>query len=117
MDQPHEPPQAHLMGIIAGYWLSQAVFVAARLKIADVISGGKITLDEIARATGTKADSLKRTMRALTVYPNPDALLAAPWTPLHGTLRLSKDPFAIVHLSALFRILELSLHPERRLEL
>jgi hypothetical protein len=29
------PPQSAVMHIIAGYWLSRAVYLAARLKLAD----------------------------------------------------------------------------------
>jgi len=67
--QHHEtPPQAQILHIIAGYWLSRAVYLAARLKLADSVGDGPTKLLAIATATGTKPDSLRRLMRALTAH-------------------------------------------------
>jgi hypothetical protein len=41
--QPQLAPQAAVLHLIAGYWLARAVFVAARLKLADVV-GEKATV-------------------------------------------------------------------------
>ena len=80
------------MHVIAGYWLSQAVYVAARLKIADAVGDGNRALGEIARETGTKPDSLKRTMRALTSHGffRQDKGGAFFQTPLSETLKSGK---------------------------
>jgi hypothetical protein len=51
--------------MITGYWTSQAIYVAARLGIADLLVDGPRTADELARATGTHARSLYRLLRAL----------------------------------------------------
>ncbi len=89
MEHHHEPPQAGVMRVIAGYWLSQAGYVAARLKIADAVGNGNTALGEIAQATGTRPDSLKRTMRALTSHGffHQDETGAFFQTPLSETLR------------------------------
>jgi len=64
--QHHEaPPQAQILHIIAGYWLSRAVYLAARLKLADAVGDGGASLQAIAAATGTQPEGLRRLMRAL----------------------------------------------------
>jgi hypothetical protein len=49
----------------AGYWLSQALFVAAKLGIADRLTTGGKTSQELATETGAHAPSLYRLLRAL----------------------------------------------------
>jgi predicted Rossmann fold nucleotide-binding protein DprA/Smf involved in DNA uptake len=63
MTQP--TPQDQLARMITGYWISQAIYVAAKLGIADLLADGPKTADELARATGTHARSLYRLLRAL----------------------------------------------------
>ena len=48
-----------------GAWVSQAVYVAAKLGIADVLSDGPKSCDEIAAVTRTPSPSLSRLLRAL----------------------------------------------------
>jgi hypothetical protein len=55
--------QLRRLGI--GFQVSQAIHVAARLGIADLLAGGARTSDELAEETGTHADSLYRLLRAL----------------------------------------------------
>ena len=59
------PPQAQLGQMITGYWTSQAIYAAARFGIADLLHEGAQTVDELANATGTKAELLYRLLRAL----------------------------------------------------
>jgi ubiquinone/menaquinone biosynthesis C-methylase UbiE len=54
-----------LLQMITGYWASQAIFVAAKLGIADLVKDEPKTADELAKATGTHAPSLYRLLRAL----------------------------------------------------
>lgn len=54
-----------LLGLVWGYRLSQAVYVAARLGLPDHIAAGVRRADELARATGTHGESLYRLLRAL----------------------------------------------------
>ena len=51
--------------MISGYWVSQAIYVAAKLELADKLASGPKTISELARATNTHADSLFRMLRAL----------------------------------------------------
>lgn len=55
----------NLQRLIDGYQLSQAVSVAARLGIADLLAERPRTVDELARATGAHPESLLRLLRAL----------------------------------------------------
>jgi O-methyltransferase domain/Dimerisation domain len=58
------PPQA-LLQLTSGYWISQSIYVAAKLGIADLLRDGPQTCEELASATGTDGPSLYRVMRAL----------------------------------------------------
>jgi hypothetical protein len=60
-----QPPQAVLLEMLTGYWKAQSISVAARLKIADLVQEGPKSADELAKATGTHAQSLYRLLRAL----------------------------------------------------
>ena len=54
-----------LLQMITGYWISQAIYVAAKLGIADLLKDGPKNDDELAKATGTHPRSLYRLLRAL----------------------------------------------------
>jgi hypothetical protein len=54
-----------LLEMAMGAWVSQAIYVAAKLGIADVLSDGPKSCDEIAAVTRTPAPSLSRLLRAL----------------------------------------------------
>jgi SAM-dependent methyltransferase len=51
--------------MISGYWMSQAIYVAARLELADHIAAGRGHVDALAEATRTAPDPLFRLLRAL----------------------------------------------------
>jgi hypothetical protein len=68
MEAQQVPPQAAIMHIIADYWLSRAVYLAARLKLADVIGNTRLALGAVAAATGTRPEALRRLLRALTAH-------------------------------------------------
>jgi orsellinic acid C2-O-methyltransferase len=62
-------PQAlaeRLINMIGASWMSQALRVAAELRLPDLLAGGPKTADELAQATGAHAPSLLRLLRALT---------------------------------------------------
>lgn len=60
------PAQEQMLGLISGYWVSQMVFVAARLGIADVIAKhGPRTPQAMAKRVGVNATFLARLLRAL----------------------------------------------------
>ncbi len=58
-----QPPV--LFQMATGYWLSQAIYVAAKLGLADLLKDGPKSCSTLARATGSDQQSLFRLMRAL----------------------------------------------------
>ena len=63
--QPELPPQAALYHLATGHYLSQALCLAAKLGIADLLKDGPRQAKDLAEATGTHAPSLNRVMRLL----------------------------------------------------
>lgn len=59
------PPQVMLLQMIVGSWVTQALYVAAKLGVADLLSDGPKNCDHLAAATGSNSQSLYRVMRAL----------------------------------------------------
>jgi len=60
------PPQLVLQQLIQGFQVTQCIYVAARLGIADLLKDGPRTSEDLAQATGTHAPSLYRVLRLLT---------------------------------------------------
>jgi hypothetical protein len=58
-------PQEQMLNLITGYWVSRLIYVAAKLKIADLLKSGPRTADELAAAAGVRAPALYRVLRAL----------------------------------------------------
>src|SRR5215469_7388296 len=65
MDQQDEQPAAALMRLVSGFQVSQAISVAAELRIADLLGDGPRDADELAVTTGSHPRSLYRLLRAL----------------------------------------------------
>ncbi|MEX0852219.1 MAG: methyltransferase, partial [Bauldia sp.] len=61
-------PSAVAMRLVTAYQASQAVTVAARLGIPDLLGEGPMTSGEIARATATQPDMMLRLLRALAAF-------------------------------------------------
>lgn len=61
-------PSLQLLDVIHGYWLAQVVHVTAKLNIADLITAGSKTADELAEATATNPDALYRLLRTGAGY-------------------------------------------------
>lgn len=59
------PPQMTMVEMMSGYWVSQALYVAARLGLADLLKDGPRTFEELAQASSTDAPTLYRLLRAL----------------------------------------------------
>ncbi|HVG33055.1 MAG TPA: methyltransferase [Pyrinomonadaceae bacterium] len=59
------PPPIVLMQMATGYIVSQALYVAAKLQVADLLKDGPRTSEELAQAAGADARFLYRTLRAL----------------------------------------------------
>src|SRR5437867_2743229 len=54
-----------MVAMAFGNVIAQAVYVAAKLGLADALEAGPKSVDELARATGARAPSLARLLRAL----------------------------------------------------
>lgn len=63
MDQPS--PQQQVARMIHGYWISQAVSVAAKLRLPNLVKDHPQTAEELARVTACHPPSLYRLLRAL----------------------------------------------------
>lgn len=61
----NEPADQILNRMIVGSWMTQAIYVASEIGIADVLVAGPRTADELARETGVHRGSLYRLLRAL----------------------------------------------------
>jgi hypothetical protein len=60
------PPSEALMQMLDGHYLSQAIYVAAKLGIADLIKDGAKSTDELAKITEVNSQFLYRILRALS---------------------------------------------------
>lgn len=65
MKEELETSDIVLNRLILGYGLSQAIYVAAKLGIPDLLVGGARDGDNLARATTTHTQSLSRVLRLL----------------------------------------------------
>ena len=75
---------ARLAQLIIGYWVSQAIYVAAKLKIADHLAAGPATAESLATRVGVQPAALYRLLRALAsvgVLPKPRKGLPSPLWP------------------------------------
>lgn len=63
--QPALLPET-LMQMISGTWVTQAIYVAAKLGIADLLKDGAKSIEELAQSTAVDARSLYRVLRALS---------------------------------------------------
>jgi hypothetical protein len=77
------------MEMTNGFWTTQLLYVAAKLRVADHLADGPKSADELARATGAHGPTLYRVLRALTnvgaFSENDDHTFAL--TPLSDLLR------------------------------
>ncbi|MBL8149173.1 MAG: methyltransferase [Blastocatellia bacterium] len=65
MDVQNLPPSVQMLQMITGYWLSQAIYVAAKLNIADLLKDEPKNVDQLAQATQSNSEFLYRILRAL----------------------------------------------------
>jgi hypothetical protein len=59
------PAQDAMLAHITGYWISQLVFVAAKLNLADELAAGPRPVAALAKRVGADPDALKRVLRTL----------------------------------------------------
>lgn len=89
MSPMHLPPAQVITGLLAAAWLAQAISVVARVGIADALEAGPQTPEELAVASDSNADALRRLLRALAgagIFQE-DASGRFELTPLAGPLR------------------------------
>jgi hypothetical protein len=58
-------PQQQLAGMLTGYWVAQALYVAAKLGLADLLKDGPRPAADLAAASASHPRSLYRLLRAL----------------------------------------------------
>jgi hypothetical protein len=68
MDRAPEPPRERLFRLSSGFRLTQALYVVAKLGIADRLADGPQDADHLAREVGAHPDSLFRVLRALASF-------------------------------------------------
>lgn len=61
-------PALSLLDLLNGYRVTQALYTAARLRIADRLAGGPQASDELARTIGADPGALRRLLRALASF-------------------------------------------------
>jgi len=86
---PQLPPPVRILQLATASWMSQAVSAAAALGVADALSSGPRTVDEIATAVGAHAPTLYRLLRAcadIELFQEQDGQVFA-LTPLGEALR------------------------------
>jgi SAM-dependent methyltransferase len=106
-DNPSPPA---LFEMATAYWLSQAIYVAAKLGIADLLRDGPQSCVALAASTGSDAPSLFRLMRALSsvgIFAHLGgsrfalSRLAEPLqTDVHGSLRAMVITIGEIHYQA-----------------
>jgi len=65
MSTQEMPPPFALFRLISGFYVSRAIYVMARLGIADLLSDGPLDAEELGKRSKTNAPSLKRVLRLL----------------------------------------------------
>jgi len=99
-----------LFQMATGYWVSQAIYVAAKLGIADLLKDGPQSCIALAASTGADAPSLFRLMRALSsvgIFSQRDRdrfalsrLAESLQTEVHGSLRAMLITIGEIHYQA-----------------
>jgi ubiquinone/menaquinone biosynthesis C-methylase UbiE len=62
------PPPVALLQLATGYMVSQAVYVAAKLGLADLVAAGPRQASELAKEVGANASALRRLLRMLAAF-------------------------------------------------
>ncbi len=60
-----QPSTASLAQLMTGFWISQSIYAAAKLGLADLVAAGPQTAEQLAKATDTNPEALYRLLRAL----------------------------------------------------
>jgi hypothetical protein len=96
------PPAIQMFNLLNGFMRSQAIHVAAKLGLADLLKDGARDVDKIAKLTKVNADALYRLLRALSsigIFVEKKAKIFE-LTPMAETLRsdlpISLRPYALL---------------------
>jgi SAM-dependent methyltransferase len=110
------PSPPRLFQLAAAYWLSQAIYVAAKLGIADLLKDSPQTWAVLAMETGSDPASLFRLMRALSSMGifsqvGPDRFALSPLaeglqTEIVGSLRATVITLGEIHYQACGHLLQ-----------
>jgi SAM-dependent methyltransferase len=65
---PADSPSVAVLGLSTAYQASRALYVAAKLGLPDLLTGGARPVDDLAAAAGADAPSLRRLLRALAAF-------------------------------------------------
>ena len=65
VDNDDDQPTSAMLRVVTNFWVSRAVYVAAKLGLADFLKEAPQSAEELALATQTHAPSLYRVLRAL----------------------------------------------------
>jgi hypothetical protein len=82
-------PSFKMIQLMTGFWLSRAIYVAAKLGIADVLQEEPKDIDELAKATGSHEPSLtascvRSPARGSSPKMNREGLRSRCWRPRCG---------------------------------
>ena len=58
-------PAGQLLSLISGYWITQAIYAAAELGLADLLGRRARAVEDVAQASNTNPDALYRLLRSL----------------------------------------------------
>src|SRR5262245_1516977 len=61
-----QAPVERLMELVTGSWMAQAAYVAAELRLADVLADGALSVERLADLTVVPGPTLGRLLRAMT---------------------------------------------------
>ena len=65
---PDIPPHVEMIRMATGHWLSTLVYTAAKISLADHLSSGPRSAQDLAGATGMNPRALHRFMRTLASF-------------------------------------------------
>ncbi|HEX3096596.1 MAG TPA: methyltransferase [Usitatibacter sp.] len=94
IDRTEAGAQSALLGLVSGFAVSRALYVVARLGLADLLAAGPRPCGELAAATGTDPSALLRIVRLLATADvlTLDREGRAGLTPVGATLRSDAHP-------------------------
>lgn len=104
-DQPETlPPPAVLLQLMTGYWVSQSIYVAAKLGVADLLADGPRPIEALAAATQSHASTLHRVLRALAsvgIFTGEEPFMGK-WLDLHMLVLLGARERTATEYGTLF---------------